>query len=175
MPVTESSAGVARRCSFWFGVARNLFRKPVYVNWWVWNRFKAMTKRSLKRRLRWGVTNILSLRGCDFLLTVFVVPPSGGIEAATKPQVPVKTGTTNGAYRVAFWITGQGPMLLSKRLLRRTGCSMGSQPARGQQASELYQKSCGTFETQGILANPTTNEVSLDRNHGHKPPRSPRD
>ena len=30
------------------------------------------------------------------LLTTFVVPPLGGIEAATKPQVPVKTGTTNG-------------------------------------------------------------------------------
>ena len=27
---------------------------------------------------------------------VFVVPPLGGIEAATKPQIPVKTGTTNG-------------------------------------------------------------------------------
>ena len=26
---------------------------------------------------------------------MFVVPPLGGIEAATKPQVPVKTGTTN--------------------------------------------------------------------------------
>ena len=28
----------------------------------------------------------------------FVVPPLGGIEAATKSQVPVKTGTTNGDY-----------------------------------------------------------------------------
>ena len=26
----------------------------------------------------------------------FVVLPLGGIEAVTKPQVPVKTGTTNG-------------------------------------------------------------------------------
>ena len=34
----------------------------------------------------------LSRRDCDFLHTVFVVPPLGGIEAATKPQVPVKTG-----------------------------------------------------------------------------------
>ena len=31
----------------------------------------------------------------DFLYAGFVVPPLGGIEAATKPQVPVKTGTTN--------------------------------------------------------------------------------
>ena len=36
-------------------------------------------------------------RGCDFLHAVFVVPPLGGIEAATKPRVPIKTGTTNSA------------------------------------------------------------------------------
>ena len=30
---------------------------------------------------------------------VFVVPPLGGIEAATKPQVPVKTGATNDERR----------------------------------------------------------------------------
>ena len=43
------------------------------------------------------MNRIESCRGCEFLHAVFVVPPLGGIEAATKPQVPIKTGTTNDA------------------------------------------------------------------------------
>ena len=39
----------------------------------------------------------LDLRGCDFFMCKFVVPPLGGIESERSVKIPAKAGTTNGA------------------------------------------------------------------------------